>query len=176
VRVLTGDVVNAHAGGVVTGVPEPAGIVEAGEGRLLGDWIRDGVVVCGVPEAGGKGKKGRSANARNRTTTAETFGRHGERRRSAFHAPRAGPATARAAQRRGARGGRPPGRDTRRWNWSGACECCACAGAIPAFTTSFLIYHTLRDDLTSIVSVFPRGCSHPFVGAIIRGDSDLQIE
>ena len=102
-RVLTGDVVNAHAGGVVTGVPEPAGIVEAGEGRLLGDWIRDGVVVCGVPEAGGKGKKGRSANARNRTTTAETFGRHGERRRSAFHAPRAGPATARAAQRRGAR-------------------------------------------------------------------------
>jgi len=68
VRVLAGDVVDAHAGGVVTGIPEPAGVVEAGEGRLLGDGVRDCVVVCGVPEAGGKGKKRCRANARNRTS------------------------------------------------------------------------------------------------------------
>jgi hypothetical protein len=111
VRVLAGDVVDAHAGGVVAGIPEPAGVVEAGEGRLLGDGVRDCVVVGGVPEAGGKEKKRSRANARNRTTPAEIFEK--TRKKAAVSVTRparaAGPATGRAEAQGRPRGARTDG-------------------------------------------------------------------
>ena len=113
VRVLAGDVVDAHAGGVVAGIPEPAGIVEAGEGRLLGDGVRDGVVVCGVPEAGGKGKK---RAGRTRTTEQNPQTVRKTRKKASVSDTRparaAAPATARAEAQGRPRGSRPR-RDTR---------------------------------------------------------------